>query len=227
MRKSVDLMLEYLLLFTYLPWALPLLSWMIVATLLQTTTWSFLFVNVIIFAFRSVIQSHLIRFTIDNHIVAEVVEIAFEVIQISVTFGSYIRPTIDPEWINWSSFLLPLPALNNMMTIAVIAYNKGQNIELLQRNVVVNGNDLTTVMHVSLLSLGIKFIIMVFLLPFKIYNDPKDPARPWYLCTSKFWRKLKYAGEGADESVQRFNETLETRVDANELLVSQPGLEKI
>lgn len=200
MRKSVDLMLEYLLLFTYLPWALPLLSWFIVWTLLATTSWAFLFVNVVIFALRSVLQSHLIRFTIDNHIVAEVVEIAFEVIQISVTFLSYIRPTIDPEFINSSTFLLPLPALTNMMTIAVIAYNKGQHVELLQRNVVVNGNDLTTIMHMSLLSLGVKFIIMIFLLPWKIYNDPKDPARPWYLCTSKFWRKLRYAGRGADES---------------------------
>ncbi len=200
MRKSVDLMLEYLLLFTYLPLALPLLSWLVVAQLLCTTTWSFLFVNVLIFALRSVLQSHLIRFTIDNHILAEVAEIVFEVIQISATFGGYIRPTIDPVWINWTSFLLPLPALTNMITIAVIAYNKGQKVGLLQRNVVVNGNDLTTVLHISVLSLGIKFVIMLYLLPFKIYNDPKDPARPWYLCTSKFWRKLKYAGQGADES---------------------------
>jgi len=49
-----------------------------------------MFVSILIFALRVILQQHLIKFTIDNHVIAEVVEIIFEVIQISATFFSYI-----------------------------------------------------------------------------------------------------------------------------------------
>ena len=90
-----------------------------------------MFVNILIFALRVILQQHLIRFTIDNHVTAEVVEILFEVTQISVTFFAYIEPTIEPTFINWSSFLLPLPFLTNVINLAVIAFNKNMNVELL------------------------------------------------------------------------------------------------
>lgn len=89
-RKSVDLGLEYFLLLLILPFAIPLLSWLVVSNLLLTTSFSFMFVSILIFALRVILQQHLIKFTIDNHVIAEVVEIIFEVIQISATFFSYI-----------------------------------------------------------------------------------------------------------------------------------------
>jgi hypothetical protein len=142
------------------------------------------------------------------------------VIQISVTFGSYVRPTIDPEFINWSTFLLPLPALTNVITIAVIAFNKNQDVALLQRNVVVNGNDLTSIMHYSVLALCIKIGLMIFLMPWKIYNDPKEPVGFFYLCTERFWKKLcknESSGDSnADGSrVGQIDETMEALTDSD------------
>jgi len=79
MRKSVDASLELLISTLLVPTLLPLVTTIIYTWLLPTTSWSFIFVQLIIFTIRVIAQSWLVRFTIDNHVAAEVVEIALEI----------------------------------------------------------------------------------------------------------------------------------------------------
>ena len=51
--------------------------------------------------------------------------------------------------------------------------------------------NLTTIMYYSLLGLAIQMIIIWYMMPFKIYNDPKLLFGPFYLCDKNFWRNCK------------------------------------
>lgn len=68
---------------------------------------------------------------------------------------------------------------------------------------IVNGNDLTHVMHISLFALGLKFMIMLYMMPFKIYNDPRSLVGPLYLCDKRFWRNVKDVAHGVSPQVDK------------------------
>jgi len=72
----------------------------------------------------------LIRFTISNHIIAEVVEITFEVLGIIVTVQGFFMTTIEPWYTYTSSALLPVPAIGWIMQLGIIAFNKNIDVEL-------------------------------------------------------------------------------------------------
>ena len=55
MRKTVDLYLEYLFLFVLLVTALPVLTWVGVTQIMFTTSFGFLFVNIIVYALNVIL----------------------------------------------------------------------------------------------------------------------------------------------------------------------------
>ena len=188
MRKSVELWLETLLTFGFQLVLIPLLCWMGTSYVIKTTDFWFFAVNMGIYASNVTILSHMLKFLIDGHVLAESVEITVEILQILLILFSYVLVKINPTFVLISVFLLPLPHINWVITLAEIAKNKSINVSLGQSNPIVNGNDLTTIMYVALLSWGLKMLVLVYLWPIKIHNDPKDRSGFFYPCTSKFYR---------------------------------------
>ena len=96
MRKNVEVIFE--------TWVILLITFSLLGPLttigssylIQTTSYGFFFVQVIIFTVRVVLQSWTIRFTIDNHELAEVVEIINEVLQILLLLYSNTLKKINP-----------------------------------------------------------------------------------------------------------------------------------
>lgn len=72
--------------------------------------------------------------------------------------------------------------------LGIIASNKLQHVYVGGENEIVNGNDMTMVLYYAILSLFAKLLIMVYIWPIKIANDPKSPRGFGYLCTAKFWK---------------------------------------
>ena len=79
MRKTVEIAFELILIIVICMPCILLLVWLATEQILMTTSYSFLLVQCIIFASRVINQTWLIEFLIDNHVAAEVIEIAFEV----------------------------------------------------------------------------------------------------------------------------------------------------
>ena len=131
--------------------------------------------------------SHIVDFFCDNHIVAEVVEIIIEVLNIGATLVAYAVPVIDPTIVNITSFL-PLPALTWMIKLSIIASNKSIDVAIGQPNLIVNGNYLTTVMRIAFYAFLLKVLFMVYLWPIKINNDEKGSNGYFYFFTSKYWK---------------------------------------
>ena len=70
--------------------------------------------------------------------------------------------TLEPWFIYSSAALLPVPALTWIIRLGIVAYNKDIPVELFQANPIVNGNDMTTVMHFALLQVSVKLLLMLF-----------------------------------------------------------------
>ena len=85
MRKSAELGLEYTISLMTLPILLPLMVWTTHTYVLSNVSFGFLLVNMVIYALSAIAQSHLIRFTIDDHEHAEIVEIVLEALGIIIT----------------------------------------------------------------------------------------------------------------------------------------------
>jgi len=188
MRKSVELWLETLLTFSFQLVLIPLICWMGTTNVLKTTDFWFFAVNMGIYAINVTVLSQMLKFLIDGHVLAELMEITIEILQLLLILLSYYMVAINPRFVLISVFLLPLPHINWVITLAEIAKNKGIHVSLGQSNPIVNGNDLTTVMYVALLSWVLKMIVMVYLWPIKIHNNPKGRSGFFYPCTSKFYR---------------------------------------
>lgn len=142
----------------------------------------------LIYAFRVILQQNIIKFFISNHLIAELVEIIFEAISIFVTFYGLTLTKIYPSFVYISSALLPLPALQWIIKLGTIASNRDIDVvKLGQANVIVNGNDMTTVMNLSLLNLAVLVVISIYLWPTKISNNPEEPVGIFYPCTKRFW----------------------------------------
>ena len=131
--------------------------------------------------------SHFVDFFFDNHIVAEVVEITIEVLNIGATLIAYAVPVIDPTIVNITS-LLPLPALTWMVKLSIIASNKSIDVAVGQTNYIVNGNYLETVMRIAFYAFLLKILFMVYLWPIKINNDEKGSNGYFYMFTKKYWK---------------------------------------
>lgn len=58
-----------------------------------------------------------------------------------------------------------------------------------QSNVIVNDTDVTTVLHNSMILFSVKLLIMIYLWPIKIFNNPKEMNGAFYLCKPRFWRR--------------------------------------
>lgn len=109
MRKSVESSLEWMITICLkIPLLLPIMTWITSSLLLGSTSWAFIFFQFLIFSMRIIYQSMLIKFTIDNHVVAEVVEIALEALQIAITVYAQTLVKISPEFVKIGSFFLPL-----------------------------------------------------------------------------------------------------------------------
>ena len=85
MRKSAELGLEYILSIPILAISLPIIVWTAQSYLVPNISFGFLLVNFIIYAVSSITQSHLIKFTIENHFWAELVEITLELVAVLIT----------------------------------------------------------------------------------------------------------------------------------------------
>ena len=194
MRKSVELGLEYLLSFFFSAFFLPLVTLIGCRLILTTTDFWFLFVNILIYSLNVTMMSHAIKFLIRSHVYAEIVELLAEGIQIMITIYGLLMTTIEPWYVYYSSTLLPLPAITWVIRLGQIAFNRGIEVKLFQRNPIVNGNDLTLVMYYALLSLYLKLMIMIYLWPVEIANDPKNLRTRFYLCSPRFWRGVCRCG---------------------------------
>ena len=117
---------------------------------MKTTSYWFIFWNLIIYASNVNSLNHLIKFAVDSHFWAEFFEIAFELLGISIVIQSYLIPTIEPWFVNTTALLLPLPAINSIVQLGIIASNKDIEVQMLQTNVIVNGNDMSHVMRLAL-----------------------------------------------------------------------------
>lgn len=79
MRKSVTITLEVMLMFLMAPLIL-LVCWIAQVQLLTTTSFCFIFVNVLLYALNTISQHMFIRFAIESHALTEVVEIVLEIL---------------------------------------------------------------------------------------------------------------------------------------------------
>jgi len=125
MRKSVELWLETLLTFCFQLVLIPLLCWMGTHYVLKTTDFWFFAVNMGIYAQNVTILTHMLKFLIDGHVLAELMEITIEILQLLLILLSYYMVAINPRFVLISVFLLPLPHINWVITLAEIAKNKG------------------------------------------------------------------------------------------------------
>ena len=170
-----------------LPTVLPIMTAIVKARLIPTTSFGFIYVNCLLFAMNQLMLSHFVDFFFDNHIVAEVVEITIEVLNIGATLIAYAVPVIDPTIVNITS-LLPLPALTWMVKLSIIASNKSIDVAVGQTNYIVNGNYLETVMRIAFYAFLLKILFMVYLWPIKINNDEKGSNGYFYIFTKKYWK---------------------------------------
>ena len=53
---------------------------------------------------------------------------------------------------------------------------------------IVNDNDMTKIMYVSLIALAVQSLYLMYVTPIKIFNDPKKLWGPFYLCRRDFWQ---------------------------------------
>ena len=171
----------------------------------MTTSFGFLFLNIIVFAFNVIIQSHLIRFTITSHHWAEGVEIFFEVAAIIVSVQGYFMATIEPSFVLSTSFLLPLSAITWCCKLGIIASNKGIDVYAFQSNMIVNGNDMSVLLHVAVGSLALKVILLLYMMPLRINNDPEKMWGPFYLFNADFWRSCKSSRVENDDNDDDFS----------------------
>ena len=190
MRKTVDLGFEWYCLLVFMPTVLPCLTSIAKIEITPCVDYWFTFWNVLFFAANIILQTHLIRFTIDSHFWAEVVEIIFEAINIIVTVQGYFIVVIDPTFVYWSSAFLPFSAMNWSTKLGIIASNKQQRVSLFQDNIIVNNNNLTELLHISMGTFVIRCLILLYLIPFKVDNDPNDLRGPFYLFTKRYWTRL-------------------------------------
>ena len=188
MRKSVEATFEFVITMTLLPTLLPVMTTITSRFVLMSTSWWFIFWTFIVFTLRVVVQSWVIRFSIDNHEHAEIVEVTLEVLQIVLTIFAQLLVKINPNFILTASFFLPLLYVSQTLRLGVIAKNSNIDVELFQRNLIVNNNDMTKIMWVSLGALGLKVLVLMWTLPFKIFNDPYKLWGPTYFCRPSFWR---------------------------------------
>ena len=65
-----------------------------------------------------------VRFAIDSHVWAEIVEVVIEAVGVLVVVQSYINPVIDSTFVNITSAMLPMPAFNWIILLGTIASNK-------------------------------------------------------------------------------------------------------
>ena len=189
MRVSVIVGLEYFLVLCCVPIFIGI-TVISVVCLTKTMSFGFLFVNVLIFACNIVLQNHIYTVIIDSHLWAEIFEIFTEVLSLLLTAFSYVMVTIEPKSVYLTSFLLPLPHIAWVVKLGIIAANRGIDVKLLQSNEIVNGNDLTIVLHIAACTLLLRTLSYIYFLPFKVYNDPKNPRGPLYFIHGKFWRDL-------------------------------------
>ena len=130
----------------------------------------------------------MVTFIIDNEEHAEYVNLAFEAIGLIATAFSYSVTTIEPSFVYTVSALLPLPAITWITKLGIIASNRGIDVNLLQENVIVNGNDMTHIFRLAMYSYLVRGLIQAYVTPFKIYNDPKKLWGPFYLCNPDWYR---------------------------------------
>jgi hypothetical protein len=89
MRKSVELGLEYLLSFFFSAVFLPLICGIGSQMMLITTDYSFLLVNIIIYALNVTIMKHMIKFMIISRSASDFVGNLFEFTQLTVALYGY------------------------------------------------------------------------------------------------------------------------------------------
>ena len=203
MRKSVEISLELTFLLILGPILLPVIAYFIDKQLMQTTTYGFLIVNVLIFSMRVVFFQNLFRYAIDSHTVAEVVEIVSELLQLAMTFYSFYMVYINPVYVLVASFCFPILHMTWIVKLGIIAYNKNLVVALGQSNVITNGNDMTQVTLVAFYSLLLKTVLLLYLSPFKIYNDPKKLWGPLYFLQCDFWASWCRRNDGDAYSDRR------------------------
>lgn len=200
MRKTVDIYFENIVTLFCYPFAI-ILCHIAQYYVLKTTSFWFIFWNVFIYAANTFSLNHLVRFAIDNHFWAEFVEQGLELLGISVVIQSYLLPVINPNFVYVSSFLLPLPAINWIVKLGIIASNRGIDVMMLQPNVIVAGNDMTEVMRISAYSLIFKLVLMLWFYPFKVYNDEKGSRGPLYCFKRSFWQDVCRCCGGRHQNV--------------------------
>ena len=169
-RKSAELYTEWLLMLVIIPTMIPILVAIAKNNLLKTTSFGFIYLNTFLFAINQIMVSHIIDFFCDSEEWAERLETGIEILNIFATLVTFSLPTIEP-YIVYTTSILPLPAITWMTKLGIIASNKGIDVDLYQRNVIVNGNDMTSVMYVALGMVIWKFILIVYMWPIKINND--------------------------------------------------------
>ena len=125
---------------------LPLVAWMTQQEFLQTTSFSFILVNMILFSLNQTFESIGVRFAFDSHTKAEIAELSLEFVGIFITVLSYYFVTIPPLFVYITSFVFPIPAITWCLRLGIIAYNRNINVALFQDNPIVNGVDLTVVL---------------------------------------------------------------------------------
>ena len=205
MRKTVDIYIENIVTLCCVPFGI-VFCWIAQTYVLKTTSFGFIFWNIFIYAANTHSLNHLVRFAIDNHFWAEVVEVGLEFLGISVVIQSYLLTVINPYFVYVTSFLLPLPAINWIVKLGIIASNRGIDVAVHQSNMIVAGNDMTQVMRISAYSLILKLVLMIWFYPFKVYNDEKGSRGPLYCFKRSFWRDLckcccgrRQSGTGDDD----------------------------
>ena len=111
MRKSVELILEFLISLVVVVPFLPLVTLVAVNNVCTTTSFGFMFMALLVYYIRQILQTNILKFFIDSHVIEEVVELTIEAVSILVTFYGYTITKIYPVFVYTSSFLLPLPGL--------------------------------------------------------------------------------------------------------------------
>ena len=128
MRKTVDLGIEWYLLLSYIPTVLPILTTIAYLAITPYVSFWFTYWNIFFFSANIILTSHVIRFTIDDHFWAEIVELIFEALNIIITVQNYFIVIIEPTIVYWTSFLLPFSALTWSTKLGIIASNKEMHV---------------------------------------------------------------------------------------------------
>lgn len=181
MRKSALIYHKFFMLLAVMVLVL-LICWIAVARLLVTTSYAFIFVNSLLFALNTFTHVILTNVIIQNHLLKEVFEVGFEVIQVTMSAFAVFLPVINENYVIWTSFLMPLPAMTWTITLGTIAANRNISIEIGGENEVIGGNNMTTVMHMALYQFLIKLVVCAWVLPVTVYNDEQASRGFLYLC---------------------------------------------